>query len=132
MNKGTTKIKAIAKRALEIREKGGFKTETITKKRYNVAYIPDAIKQAAKELKTPGTAKRTKRVVKTSAFKPVITNIYVKAYRKVKEKHSDAIVLLRVGDFFETFDVDAKIISEKLNITLIKTKSRYHCAGFPN
>lgn len=52
MNKGTTKIKAIAKRALEIREKAGFTTETITKKRYNVAYIPDAIKQAAKELKS--------------------------------------------------------------------------------
>lgn len=52
MSKGTAKIKAISKRALEIREKGGFTTETIVKKHYKVAYIPDAIKQAAKELKT--------------------------------------------------------------------------------
>ncbi|HLP06075.1 MAG TPA: hypothetical protein VK152_11670 [Paludibacter sp.] len=52
VNKGTTKIKAIASRALEIREGAGFTTEIISRRRYNMPYIPDAVKQAAKELKT--------------------------------------------------------------------------------
>ncbi len=73
MNKGTTKIKAISTRALKIREDAGFKTETITRKRYNMPFIPDAIKQAAKELKssTPAPAKkRSTRIVKTARLKP--------------------------------------------------------------
>ena len=66
-----SKLKAITKRALEIREKGGFKIETIEKKRYNVAYIPTAIKQAAKELKkeAPAKLKRTTRKVAVSKIK---------------------------------------------------------------
>lgn len=64
--KGTVKIKAISKRALEIREQGGFTTETIVKKRYKVAYIPDAVKQAAKELKTPALPVKMSR---DAAFK---------------------------------------------------------------
>ncbi len=70
-NIGTQKIKKIAARALEIREKAGYTTEIINKKRYNMPYIPDAVKRAAKELKTPGTApaKRTKRTVKTAGLK---------------------------------------------------------------
>lgn len=70
-NTGTTKLKKIVSRALEIREKAGFTTETISRKRYNMPYIPDAVKQAAKELKTGETkpAKRTKRSAKTQALK---------------------------------------------------------------
>ena len=57
-----TKLKKIVDRALSIREKAGFKTETITRKRYNMPYIPEAIKLAAKELKssTPAPAKKTR------------------------------------------------------------------------
>lgn len=71
MNTGTKKIKKIAARALEIREKAGYRTERIEKRHYNMPYIPDAIKKAAKELKTTGTApaKRTKRTVKTAGLK---------------------------------------------------------------
>jgi hypothetical protein len=83
MNKGATKIKAIAKRALEIREKGGFKTETITKKHYNMPYIPNAIKQAAEELRDKKEALKVKsykiiRIVKPGTgrvfFYPVNEN----------------------------------------------------------
>lgn len=92
MNKGTNKIKAISRRALEIREKAGFTTETIVKKRYRMAYVPDAIKQAAKELKTPGTAKRTKRVVKTKSIaKPKVT--------EAKKTTSSKIEPFKKGDY---------------------------------
>lgn len=63
-----TKLKTIVTRALSIREKAGFTTETITRKRYKMAYIPDAIKQAAKELKSVEKPKRTTRVVKTKGI----------------------------------------------------------------
>ncbi|MFZ2071580.1 MAG: DNA mismatch repair protein MutS [Halobacteriota archaeon] len=39
-------------------------------------------------------------------------------YHQIKEKYSDAIVLFRVGDFYETFGEDAKVASRELNITL--------------
>ncbi len=42
-------------------------------------------------------------------------------YYQIKEKYSDAIVLFRVGDFYETFGEDAKIASKELNIALTAT-----------
>ena len=39
-------------------------------------------------------------------------------YLKVKHSYPDAIVLFRLGDFYETFDEDAKIASRELEITL--------------
>lgn len=57
-----SKLKKIVDRALVIREKAGFKTETITRKRYNMPFIPDAIKQAAKELKSSTAAPAKKPI----------------------------------------------------------------------
>ncbi len=42
-------------------------------------------------------------------------------YYRIKEKYSDAILLFRVGDFYETFGEDAKLASKELNITLTAT-----------
>jgi len=39
-------------------------------------------------------------------------------YLRVKEKHPDAIVFFRLGDFYETFDEDARITSRELDIVL--------------
>lgn len=39
-------------------------------------------------------------------------------YCELKAKHPDAIILLRIGDFYETYDMDAKICSNILGITL--------------
>jgi DNA mismatch repair protein MutS len=56
-------------------------------------------------------------------------------YYKVKEAHPDTILLFRVGDFFETFDEDAKIASKVLGITLTKRANGaaedVPLAGFP-
>ena len=39
-------------------------------------------------------------------------------YLKVKQSYPDAIVLFRLGDFYETFDDDARVASLELEITL--------------
>lgn len=56
-------------------------------------------------------------------------------YYKIKEAHPDTILLFRVGDFFETFDEDAKTASKVLGITLTKRANGaaedVPLAGFP-
>ncbi len=39
-------------------------------------------------------------------------------YLRIKQKYPQAIVLFRLGDFYETFDDDAKLTSRELEITL--------------
>ena len=39
-------------------------------------------------------------------------------YLKIKEAYRDSIVLFRMGDFYETFDDDAHLVSRELEITL--------------
>lgn len=60
----------------------------------------------------------------------------LKQYREMKRKHPDAILLFRVGDFYETFSDDAVAVSEILNITLTRRangRSEYvELAGFPH
>ncbi len=59
----------------------------------------------------------------------------MKQYNDIKAKHPDAILLFRVGDFYETFSVDAVKTSEILGITLTKrangSASYVDLAGFP-
>jgi DNA mismatch repair protein MutS len=56
-------------------------------------------------------------------------------YYRIKAKHTDAILLFRVGDFYETFETDAVEISRILGITLTKrangAASYVELAGFP-
>jgi DNA mismatch repair protein MutS len=42
-------------------------------------------------------------------------------YYQMKGKYHDAIILFRVGDFYETFGEDAKVASKELNIALTAT-----------
>ncbi len=44
----------------------------------------------------------------------------MKQYVEMKSKHPDAVLLFRVGDFYETFSDDAIIASEILGITLTR------------
>ncbi len=56
-------------------------------------------------------------------------------YNKIKAKYPDAILLFRVGDFYETFVQDAVITSKVLGIVLTKrangSASHIELAGFP-
>ena len=56
-------------------------------------------------------------------------------YNRMKQKHPDAILLFRVGDFYETFGVDAERASEILGIILTSRNnggSDVPLAGFPH
>lgn len=59
----------------------------------------------------------------------------MKQYSAIKGKHPDAILLFRVGDFYETFGEDAVRASEILGITLTRrangSASFIELAGFP-
>ncbi len=60
----------------------------------------------------------------------------MKQYFEMKRKHPDAILLFRVGDFYETFSEDAVAASEILGITLTRrangAASHVELAGFPH
>ncbi|NJD75939.1 MAG: DNA mismatch repair protein MutS [Candidatus Methanoperedens sp.] len=42
----------------------------------------------------------------------------MRQYYEAKEKHKDALIFFRMGDFYESFGEDAKIIAKELEITL--------------
>lgn len=60
----------------------------------------------------------------------------MKQYTEMKKKHPDAILLFRVGDFYETFSDDAIAASEILGITLTRrgngSATSVELAGFPH
>lgn len=60
----------------------------------------------------------------------------MKQYLEIKSKHPDAILLFRVGDFYETFSTDAVAAAEILGITLTRrgngTAQFVELAGFPH
>jgi len=59
----------------------------------------------------------------------------MRQYFRVKQQHPDALVLFRMGDFYETFMEDAKTAARILNITLTKRANgkaaAVPLAGFP-
>jgi DNA mismatch repair protein MutS len=59
----------------------------------------------------------------------------MKQYKSIKAQYPDAILLFRVGDFYETFGEDAKITSQVLGIVLTKrsngSAAEVDLAGFP-
>lgn len=55
----------------------------------------------------------------------------LKQYYELKEKHPDAVLLFRCGDFYETYFDDAKTTSKILGITLTQ-KGGMEMAGFPH
>jgi len=70
-------------------------------------------------------------MAKSSADTPLMQQ-----HRAIKQKYPDAILLFRVGDFYETFGEDAIIASRVLGITLTKrnngSASSSELAGFPH
>lgn len=68
--------------------------------------------------------------------KKIVETPLMKQYIAMKQKHPDAILLFRVGDFYETFSEDAIAASEILGITLTRRANgaaQYvELAGFPH
>lgn len=53
-------------------------------------------------------------------------------YNALKEKYPDTKILLRVGDFYETYQDDAKDLSKTLGIVLTKRNDGINVVGFPD
>jgi DNA mismatch repair protein MutS len=70
-----------------------------------------------------------------SSGEPLVDTPLMKQYMAVKHKYPDAILLFRVGDFYETFSEDAVKASRILGITLTRrangAASYVELAGFP-
>ena len=68
--------------------------------------------------------------------KKIVETPLMKQYFEVKSKHPDALLLFRVGDFYETFGDDALIASKVLGIVLTKrangSAQHVELAGFPH
>ena len=68
--------------------------------------------------------------------KNVVETPLMKQYFEMKKRHPDAVLLFRVGDFYETFSDDAIAASEILGITLTRrangSASSVELAGFPH
>ena len=60
----------------------------------------------------------------------------MRQYNAIKGKYPDALLLFRIGDFYETFEDDARVASRLLNIALTKrangSSSHVALAGFPH
>ena len=56
-------------------------------------------------------------------------------YLRIKKEHADEVLLFRMGDFYETFDDDARLISRELEIALTSREmgrgQRVPLAGIP-
>ena len=97
---------------------------------------PDPVKP------TPTPVPKQEVKTETPKEKPIAQKIeqknepLLKQYREMKKKHPDAILLFRVGDFYEIFSKDAVQASEVLGITLTRRQSgvdsRIELAGFPH
>ena len=81
--------------------------------------------------KTPVCERRHLRMSKLPADTPLMQQ-----HRAIKQKYPDAILLFRVGDFYETFGEDAIRASKILGITLTKRNNgaaaSSELAGFPH
>ena len=67
--------------------------------------------------------------------KEIVETPLMKQYIEMKARHPDAILLFRVGDFYETFSDDALVASEILGITLTRRANgaaQYGVTGFPH
>ncbi len=72
----------------------------------------------------------------TNEKKKIVETPLMKQYFEVKAQHPDALLLFRVGDFYETFGDDAIIASKVLGIVLTKrangSAQHVELAGFPH
>ena len=68
--------------------------------------------------------------------KKIVETPLMSQYLEMKRKHPDAVLLFRVGDFYETFSDDAIVASEILGITLTRRANgaaqHVELAGFPH
>ena len=84
-------------------------------------------------------AKEELTKAETKAVAAVVLSPMMKQFVDLKSRHPDAMLLFRVGDFYETYQQDAQKASRILGITLTKSNSQKgpdgkaaEMAGFPH
>lgn len=82
----------------------------------------DKREEKAKEEAT----KQETKVIATMVVPPILTQ-----YKELKEKHPDALLLFRAGDFYEAYMEDAKRASKILSVPLEKSKDKQGLDGKP-
>ena len=61
------------------------------------------------------------------------SSAYLKQFNEFKDKHPEALLLFRCGDFYELYEQDAEIAADVLGITLtLDSKNKRKMAGFPH
>ncbi len=99
-------------------------------------YNANGIKPPTPDPVTPTPTPTPKQDAKVEKKSSLTNTPLMQQYQEMKKKHPDAVLLFRVGDFYEIFGKDAVIASEILGITLTRRQtgidSRIELAGFPH
>lgn len=95
--------------------------------------MPNSRKQTVKQKDAAQSQSRTENVKMTATEngKSVVNPVAIQ-YQNFKEKHPNVMMLVRVGDFYETYFKDAEKASEIFRITLTRRNDNgMPIAGFP-
>jgi len=87
-----------------------------------------AAQEVAESLQTPEPEAKNDESAKAEDDEP---SPMLKQFHDLKKKHPDALLLFRCGDFYESYEDDARACAEVLGITLTKCKNGISMAGFP-
>jgi len=79
---------------------------------------------------TPPTA-ASKKKKKKAPNNPWSTPA-MQQYRGFKDAHPECVLFFRMGDFYEMFDEDARIVSKAIGLTLTKRGNGLDMAGVPH
>ena len=52
-------------------------------------------------------------------------------YRQMKDAHPECVLFFRMGDFYEMFDEDARVVSKSIGLTLTQRGNGLDMAGVP-
>lgn len=88
---------------------------------------PEAKEKAEQEEK----AKEEATKAETKAVAAIALSPMLKQFYDLKKKHPDALLLFRCGDFYETYDKDARKAAEILAITLTRSTKTKNAEGKP-
>lgn len=109
------------------------------KKELNTANWPslfDWLEKAPEPKAKDATAIQATIELAVKPNRSIVKTPLMRQYEEMKIKHPDAVLLFRVGDFYETFSEDAQIAADILGITLTRRangKDNYiYLAGFPH
>ena len=83
-------------------------------------YNSNGIKPPTPDPITPTPTPTPKQEAKVEKKSSLTNTQLMQQYQEMKKKHPDAVLLFRVGDFYEIFGKDAVIASEILGITLTR------------